>query len=285
MKKMIALLTAAVMLLVFAVGCTNNDSTTSPSPSASASASASASESASASAENAEEVELHILAAASLTDAMGELKTIYEEKYPNVTLTFTFDSSGTLQTQIEEGAPADVFVSAAEKQMNALEEADLIDTATRVDLLENKLVLIVPENSTLDIKDFEDAATNEDVKIIGVGNDTVPVGQYTQAVFEKMGLWDQVSAKANLGDNVRAVLSWVESGDVDCGFVYATDAAVSDGVKVICEAPTEYAEAITYPAATVAASEHAEAAKAFVDFLQTSDAAAVFEAAGFTMAK
>lgn len=283
MKKMITLMTAVAMLLAFAAGCSSNNSTTSPSPSASASTSASAS--ASASAENAEEVNLYVLAAASLTDAMNELKTIYEEKYPNVTLTFSFESSGTLQTQIEEGVPADVFVSAAEKQMNTLEEKDLIDADTRVDLLENKLVLIVPESSTLDIKDFEDAATNADVKTIAIGNDTVPVGQYTQAVFEKMSLWDQVSAKANLGENVRAVLAWVESGDVDCGFVYATDAAVSDKVKVVCEAPTEYAEAITYPAATVAASEHAEEAKAFVDFLQTSEAAAVFEAAGFTIAK
>ena len=234
-------------------------------------------------AEPAEDIELHISAAASLTDVIDELIAEYKELAPNVTLVPTYDSSGTLQTQIEEGAPADVFISAAQKQMDSLEQQELIDTASRLDLLLNKVVLIVPKDSESDIASFEDVATDK-VSMVAIGNDTVPVGQYTQEIYTSLGLWDEVSAKANLGENVRAVLSWVESGDVDCGIVYATDAASTENVTVICEAPEDSHLPVIYPAAVLAGSENSEAAGDFLDFLSSDTAVAAFEKAGFTMA-
>ncbi len=145
-----------------------------------------------------------------LTDVLQQIAEIYKNYSPNVTVTFSFGSSGTLQTQIEEGAPADLFVSAAQKQMDALAEKNLIAADTRKDLLVNKVVLIVPANSTADIKSFEDVVTDK-VKMVGVGESSVPVGQYAEEVFTTLGVWDQVKAKANFGTDVRQVLSWVES--------------------------------------------------------------------------
>lgn len=228
-------------------------------------------------------VELMISAAASLTDVMEEIGKAYEAA-TGVKTVFSFDSSGTLQTQIEEGAPADVFVSAAQKQMNALEEQGLIVADSRINLLENKVVLVVPQDSDLDIATFEDVATDK-VQMVAIGGESVPVGQYTQQIYEHLGLWDAISAKANLGENVRAVLAWVESGDVDCGIVYATDAASTDGVRVIAEAPEGSVAPVIYPAAVIAASAHLDAAQAFVDYLTSDEAVALFEAAGFAMAK
>ena len=232
-----------------------------------------------------EPVEILVSAAASLTDVLPKIAEQYKTVAPNVTVTFTFGASGTLQTQIEEGAPTDLFVSAGKKQMDALAEKSLIAADTRKDLLVNKVVLVVPANSTADIKSFEDVATDK-VKLVGIGDPaSVPVGQYTQDVFTTLGLWDKVSAKANLGADVRTVLSWVESGDVDCGIVYATDAASTTGVKVVCEAPEGSHKPVVYPAAVLANAKQADAAKAFLDYLSTADAAAQFEAAGFTMYK
>lgn len=231
-----------------------------------------------------EAVELYVSAAASLTDVMTEIGGLYMEENPDVTLFFSFDSSGTLQTQIEEGAPADVFVSAAQKQMNALAEQDLIVPESRIDLLENKVVLIIPAGSEIGLSSFEDVATDK-VSMVAIGGESVPVGQYTQTIYESLGLWDEVSAKANLGENVRAVLAWVESGDVDCGIVYATDAASTEGVEVICEAPEGTSDPVIYPAAVVGATGHQDAAQAFVDFLLSDEAVAAFEAAGFVMVK
>ncbi len=229
-------------------------------------------------------VELYISAAASLTDVMTEIGNAYMTANPHVTVYFTFDSSGTLQTQIEEGAPSDVFVSAAQKQMNALEEKELIVAESRVDLLENKVVLIVPAASDIALEKFEDVAEDL-VKMVAIGGESVPVGQYTQIIYENLGLWDAVKAKANLGENVRAVLAWVESGDVDCGIVYATDAASTEGVKVICEAPEGSCTPVIYPAAVVKASQQQEEAQAFLDYLTSEESVAAFEAAGFVMVK
>lgn len=231
-----------------------------------------------------EPVELYISAAASLTDVLTEIAGYYKEVAPNVTLTFSFDSSGTLQTQIEEGAPSDLFISAAQKQMNALEEKGLILPESRINLLENKVVLIVPAGSDIGIDSFADVAGNK-VSMVAIGDESVPVGQYTQTIYENLGLWEQVRAKATLGENVRAVLAWVESGDVDCGIVYATDAATTEGVTMICEAPEGTCDQVIYPAAVLASTKYQDEARAFLDYLRSDTAVTAFEAAGFVMAK
>ncbi len=230
-----------------------------------------------------EPVELTILAAASLTDATAKLAELYKEVAPNVTLTFSYGASGALQTQIEEGAPADIFMSAATKQMTALDEKGLLLADTKKDLLLNKIVLIVPKDSTLGLTSFDEVGTDT-VKTIALGEpEGVPVGQYSEQVFTSLGILDTVKAKANYGSDVKQVLTWVESGEVDCGVVYSTDAKASENVTVICEAPEGSHEEIVYPAAVIGSSASPEAAKAFLDYLSTDEAAAVFEEYGFTM--
>ena len=225
-----------------------------------------------------------IAAAASLTDATKELATIYNTYYPNVELTFTYGSSGALQTQIEEGAPVDVFMSAAQKQMNALNDKGLLSEGTRKDLLKNSIVLIVPNNSKLSIKSFNDV-TDSSVKMIALGDvASVPAGQYAQEVFTSLGIWDAVNAKANFGTDVRQVLTWVESGDADCGVVYSTDAAVAD-VKVIATADEKTHTPVVYPVAVIESSKELSLSKQFLGFLSSAEASAVFEKFGFVTVK
>ena len=181
--------------------------------------------------------EVYIVAAASMTDAIKEIGANYEKEHPNVKLTYNFGSSGALQTQIEQGAPADVFISAAQKQMNALDEKGLIDKFTRKDLLENKVVLIVPKDSELSLNDFADVATDKVNKIALGEPKAVPVGQYSEEIFSNLKILDAMKQKAVYASDVRQVLGWVETGEVDCGIVYATDAAISDKIKVLMEAP------------------------------------------------
>lgn len=229
-----------------------------------------------------EPVELTILAAASLTDVCNEIKVDYEATHENVTLHFSYGGSGALQTQIEEGAPADIFISAATKQMNALDEQGLMDSDSIVQLLENKVVLVVPANSTSDITSFEDVATDM-VAMVGLGEPgSVPVGQYSEEIFTTLNLLDRVKAKANYGSDVRTVLSWVETGAVDCGIVYATDAYTTRQVKIVAEAPEEACKQVIYPAGIIKASENAEAAAAFMAYLQEEETLALFESYGFT---
>ena len=235
--------------------------------------------------ENGETVELTILAAASLTDVCNEIKAEYEAAHPNVTLNFSYGASGALQTQIEEGAPADLFFSAATKQMTALDEEGLMDSDSIVNLLENKVVLIVPEDSDKDITSFEDVATDK-VSMIGLGEPgSVPVGQYSEEIFTSLGILDTVKEKANYGSDVRTVLSWVETGAVDCGVVYATDAYVGEKIKIICEAPEGSCKRVIYPVGIVKASEHADAAAEFLSYLQTDHAMQKFEGYGFSAAE
>ena len=227
-------------------------------------------------------VELLVCAAASLTDVMAELAEVYKLTAPHVTLAFTFGSSGAMQTQIEEGAPADLFLSAGKKQMNALLEKEMILPESDIDLLENKVVLIVPKDSTLALASFEDASTDK-VKLIALGEASgVPVGQYSKQIFEFFGIWDAVSKKSNFGSDVRQVLTWVEGGEVDCGVVYATDAMTSDLVSVAALAPEGSSDKIIYPAAAVKATTQPGEALAFLDFLQTPEASAIFEKYGFS---
>ncbi|MGI6077795.1 MAG: molybdate ABC transporter substrate-binding protein [Fastidiosipilaceae bacterium] len=225
-------------------------------------------------------MELYVSAAASLTDAVTELNQIFNEVHPEVELVVNYGSSGKLQQQIEEGAPADVFVSAGQKQMNALEEQNLVDTDSRIDLLENKVVLIQPATAEHELASFEDVL-NDDIKMIAIGESSVPVGQYTEAIFTNLGIWDQVQTKANFGQDVRNVLAWVETGDADCGVVYATDAAISDKVKVVTFAPEGSHDPVIYPAAVMAGSDQPDMAKAYLNFLTSPEASAVFERYGF----
>jgi molybdate transport system substrate-binding protein len=232
-----------------------------------------------------EPVKLMVAAAASLTDVTAEIIEAYKTVAPNVTLTFTYGASGALQTQIEEGAPVDIFMSAAQKQMDALADESLLLDGSRINLLENKVVLIVPKDSTLGLASFDDLA-KDSVKTVAIGDPaSVPAGQYAEEVLTSLGIKDKVEAKANLGTDVRQVLTWVESGDVDAGIVYATDAATTDKVTVVCEAPADSVKKIVYPVAILKASTNAEAAQAFIDYLKTDDCKALFEKYGFIMAE
>ncbi len=235
--------------------------------------------------ESPQPVEITILAAASLTDVCNEIKTKYEAANKGVMLTFSYGSSGALQTQIEEGAPADLFMSAATKQMMALDEKGLMESGTITELLENKVVLIVPKDSSAGIETFEDVAT-EKVSMIGLGDPaSVPVGQYSEEIFTSLGILETVKKKANYGTDVRNVLSWVETGVVDCGVVYATDANISQNVTVVTSAPEGTCKPVIYPVGVVKASKNKEAARAFMEYLQTDEIMELFETYGFSTIK
>ena len=228
--------------------------------------------------------EVNLAAAASLKNAFDEkLIPMFEEKYPGVKVTPTYASSGDLQTQIENGLEADVFMSAANKQMNALADEGLVDNETNLQFLENKVVLIVPAESDSNISSFDDL---KDVKgNIAIGDpESVPAGQYAQEVLNNTGLWDTVEPKLSLGTDVTAVLNQVAQGSADCGIVYATDAKSTDDVKVVCEAPEDALKTpVIYPVAALKNSTDSDATQAFLDFLQTQEAKDVFVEYGFTI--
>lgn len=223
-----------------------------------------------------------VAAAASLKNAYeDELIPMFEEQYPGVTVEGTYDSSGKLQTQIEEGLEADVFMSAATKQMKALDEEGMIASDTIVNLLENKIVLIVPTGSDSKIDSFEKIG---DAASIALGDpESVPAGQYAKEALTNLNVWDSIQDKVSFGTNVTEVLNQVAAASADAGIVYATDAASkADQVTVVAEAPEGSLEKkVIYPVAVVKATAHEDAAKAFVDFLQTPEAIAVFESYGF----
>lgn len=228
-----------------------------------------------------EPVSILVAAAASLRYCLeDELQGMFEDLHPNIKVTFSLDSSGKLQKQIEEGADADVFISAATKQMDALEEQGLMVSDSIMELLENKIVLILPEDSEIGIANFDDILK---ANIIAVGDpESVPAGQYAKEALTNLGLWEGVEAKASLGTNVTEVLNWIAEGSADAGMVYATDAATTDKVKVVAEAPEGSVSKIIYPVGVVAASTKKDAANSFIKFLKTDEAAAVFEKYGFT---
>lgn len=236
------------------------------------------------SSKTAENKEILVLAAASLTDVLTELANNYKTE-TGTTVTFSFASSGALQTQIEAGSPADIFFSAAQKQMDALQEKDLIYTDTRKDLLENKVVLISPTNSALNIKSFTDI-TNANVTKVGLGEPkSVPVGQYSEEILSNLSILDAVKQKAVYGSDVRNVLSWVRTGEVDCGIVYATDAQIANDINIIAEAPEGTHKKVIYPIAIVKASENKEEAQKFINYISTDKAAEAFKDYGFTVIK
>ena len=244
------------------------------------------------------QVELMVFAAASMTETLTEISELYKDVAPNVTLVFNFASSGDLLTQIKEGAECDLFISAAPTQMNAMdgsligdtdknpEGLDLIDTDSRIDLLENKVTLAVPEGNPKGIESFDQLAEllqSGDV-FLAMGNSDVPVGQYTQKIFTYYGLDEASLASAGVltyGSNVKEVTTQVSEGTVDCGVIYATD-AFSAGLTVVDEATAEMCGQVIYPAAVMKNSANPDAAKAFLDFLSTDEAMACFEAVGFS---
>ena len=212
---------------------------------------------------NSENKEIYVLAAASLTDVLTELANNYK-KETSTEIIFSFASSGALQAQIEASAPADIFFSAAQKQMNALEEKGLIDSETRKDLLENKVVLISPKNSNLNIKSFTDI-TNSNVKKLGLGEPkSVPVGQYSEEILSNLSILDIAKEKAVYGSDVRNVLDWVETAEVDCGIVYATDAKIAKNINIIAEAPEGTHKKVIYPISIIKSSQNKEEAKKFI---------------------
>ena len=227
-----------------------------------------------------------VAAAASLKNAYEDkLIPMFEEQYPGVTVEGTYDSSGKLQTQIEEGLEADVFMSAATKQMKALDDEGMIASDSIVNLLENKIVLIVPAGSDSKIDSFEKIG---DAASIALGDpESVPAGQYAKEALTNLNVWDSIQDKVSFGTNVTEVLNQVAAASADAGIVYATDAASkADQVTVVAEAPEGSLEKkVIYPVAVVKATTHEDAAKAFVDFLQTPDAIKVFESYGFVAAE
>ena len=254
---------------------------------------------ASSEAASGESVELIVFAAASLTETLNAIAETYSAENPGVTFSFNFDSSGTLKTQIQEGADCDLFISAGQKQMNQLDSTasaevnteglDFVDAESRVDLLENKVVLCVPEGSDKGIDSFDSLAEHlkaEDI-LFCMGNSDVPVGQYTQKILAYYDLDEAALAAAGVityGSNVKEVTTQVKEAAADCGIVYATD-AFSAGLETVDQATAEECSPVIYPAALTASTEHADEAQAFLDYLTTDDAAAIFASVGFAMVK
>lgn len=233
---------------------------------------------------NSENKEIYVLAAASLTDVLTELANNYKQE-TSTEIIFSFASSGALQAQIEASAPADIFFSAAQKQMNALEEKGLIDSETRKDLLENKVVLISPKNSNLNIKSFTDI-TNSNVKKLGLGEPkSVPVGQYSEEILSNLSILDIAKEKAVYGSDVRNVLDWVETAEVDCGIVYATDAKIAKNINIIAEAPEGTNKKVIYPISIIKSSQNKEEAKKFIEYISTDKSKEIFQNYGFTLVK
>ena len=245
---------------------------------------------------NAESVDLVVFAAASMTETLTQIAEMYKKVAPNVNITYNFDSSGKLLTQISEGADCDLFISAAPQQMNAMDGSliddkdknpdglDLIVTDSRIDLLENKVTLAVPEGNPKGIESFDQLAEllkSGDI-MLAIGNSDVPVGQYTLKIFNYYGIDETaVANKLTYGNNVKEVASQVSEGAVDCGIIYATD-AFSGGLTVVDTAMPEMCGQVIYPAAVLKNSQHAEQAEDFLTYLQSDAADAVFEAVGFT---
>ena len=260
MKKTLTFLVLALFVMAFAAGCggTKEPAKTEP-------------------------VNLNISAAASLQDAAGELKTLYETENAGVILTLNLAASGTLQKQIEEGAPADLFISAGKSQMDALSQKGLIVEESRKDLLGNELVLIAGKDSKL--AKFEDLA-DASVGKISIGTpETVPAGKYAKETLTNLNLWEQLQPKMVLAKDVRQVLTYVETGNVDAGLLYRTDAATGGNNKIIAAAPAGSSAPIVYPVAVIKNTKYQKEAEAFEAFLTSDEAVKIFEKYGFKVLK
>ncbi len=302
MKKILALLLALCMAFALCA-CSSSSTTEETAENDAETVEETADEAEEETAEEAEEEpaaesqyagELIVFAAASMTETLTEIGDLFMADNPDVSIVFTFDSSGTLKTQIEEGADCDVFISAAQKQMDQLDiEADpevntdgldFVDTATRFDILENKVVLAVPDDNPAEIDSYdtwaEKLAAGE--IMMAMGNEDVPVGAYTQKILTWYGLDEEaLSANITYGSNVKEVTTQVSEATVDCGIIYATD-AFSAGLTVVDEATADMCGQVIYPAAIMKNAADAELAQAFLDFCTGEEASAIFESVGFT---
>lgn len=238
---------------------------------------------------------LTVFAAASMTESMNRIAELYKKVAPDVKIVYNFDSSGTLKTQIQEGADCDIFISAGQRQMDQIDidaspsvnmdKLDFVLPGTRFDIVSNQVVLIVPKGKNPNgIDDFKDAVTDK-VSLMALGNSDVPVGQYSQEIYAHLGLWDRLNAmsKVTFAGNVKEVLVQVAAGAVDCGIVYGTDAAANSGVEVVAKAPEGSHRPITYPAAILKRTKNEPAAQAFVAFLKSDECTAVFKSIGFAI--
>lgn len=291
MKQLIALTSAIALALA---GCGSSSSSAATAAASTAAASAAASEKSETTA--AEQSEVIVFAAASMTETLNQIKETYEAENPGVTLTFNFDSSGTLKTQIQEGADCDLFISAGQKQMNQLDITassdvntdglDFVDPDTRVNLLENKITLAVPEGNPKGIESFDqlaDLLKNGDV-LMAIGNSDVPVGQYTQKILAYYGLDESTLANEGMityGTNVKEVTTQISEASVDCGVIYETD-AYSAGLTTVDSATPQMCGQVIYPAAVLKTAKNPDGAKKFLDYLQTDEAMKVFESVGFS---
>lgn len=239
--------------------------------------------------------EITVFAAASMTESMNKIAGLYKKTEPDVKIIYNFDSSGTLKTQIQQGADCDIFISAAQKQMDQIditanpaintEKLDFIIDGTRFNLVANKVVMIVPKGAgSAKINGFADAASDK-VSLVSLGNSDVPAGQYAREIFTKLGLWEKLNKqkKISFAGNVKEVLSQVAAGAVDCGVVYGTDAAASKEVAVVAEAPVGSHRPAVYPAAVLKRTKHPAEARAFAEFLRGPEATAVFWEMGFAV--
>lgn len=242
------------------------------------------------------EKEFTVFAAASMTETLTEIGARYEKEHPGVRLVFNFDSSGTLKTQIQEGADCDLFISAGQKQMDQIdinadpevnrENLDLVLEGTRTNILENKVTLCVSEEKKSEIKTFDQwaARMKEGNILMAMGNSDVPVGQYTQKILAYYGLDEEALKNEGLisyGSNVKEVTTQILEGSVDCGIIYCTD-AISAGLQIQDYAEEEMCGQVIYPAAVIKTSENAEEAKAFLDYLRTEECMEIFEGTGFS---
>lgn len=228
--------------------------------------------------------ELVVFAASSLTESLSSIKAMYESANPNIRIIYNLDSSGTLKTQVENGAECDVFLSASPKQMDALVAQGLADDLTRVDLLSNAVVLAVPAKNPKGLRGFDHMAQllREGSVLMAIGNADVPVGQYTKKIFDYYGIEETaVSRCLSYGSNAKEVTTQVRAASVDCAIVYATDAK-SAGLEIVEEATQNMCGFVVYPAAVMIHSKRADAAKAFLDYLKSEEAMAVFQSVGFT---
>ena len=289
-KKILALLLAFVMALSLCA-CGSNNTPTESTPPASENVKPNENDQ-----PEVEPVELIVFAAASMTETLTELGNKYMEANENVTIVFNFDSSGTLKTQIQEGADVDIFISAGQKQMNQLDITasaevntdglDFVLEGTRFDILENKVALAVPEGNPAGINSYDDliAGLKDGSIMLAMGNSDVPVGQYTQKILKYFELVEEDLAAAGVityGSNVKEVTTQVSEATVDCGIIYQTD-AFSAGLTVVDTATAEMCGQVIYPAAVMNVSKNVDAAKAFLEYLTAAEADAVFENVGFT---
>lgn len=308
-KKMTALMMAFSMTALLFAGCGAKDdggTTTAAQPAqteqnttaaqpAETEAKTEAASKETAAADTAEPITLNVFAAASMTETLEKIQEMYKEAAPNVTLVFNFDSSGTLKTQIQEGADCDLFISAAQKQMNQLdieadpavneEGLDFVLAGSRINLLENKVVLAVPDGNPAGIETFADLGTDK-LTLLALGNEDVPVGQYSTEILTNLELLDKLEAdqKITYGSNVKEVTTQVSEASADAGIIYATD-AFSAGLTVVDQAGSDLCKQVIYPAAVLNISKNQEAAQAFLDYLQTDECMAVFEEVGFAKAE